>query len=597
MSVCHDDADDPLEKTLNFVQTMEAASTSLSNDRMITKNSNVFQSGVRPKCILHIGMPKTGSSSIQVNLYNQKSSLNCEYLKIGDDANHSPVICSVFSNFPEQYYGNISKKRTKDQIVTFNNKVKKQLIQVLSNSKAKNVVISGEDILFLSENELHCLKNFLFNYCSNIHVIAYVRPPISFMQSAFQQLVKMGVLTFGIGGFTPRYREKFEKFDRVFGCNNVSFCKFSRKSMKDGDVVIDFCERVGFEINKTEIKRFNDSLSLEATAFCYVFQKYNQSEDRPPEIIWDNDPLLKSLSAIGSTKVSFSKDLAKSVLTEISEDVVWMESRLGESLAESISNEAGGISKEEDLLAIVLANRNKLTELLTSKILHEMETPQDVANAVSVLRMNSIIQQTFTREQIERLESPRIEIDNALQELILSLKRAGQKKAAQNIFSIASNQKNPLNKPIKGYRIVSLLDHLRRWRIFWFSRVLINAARGVIKWLIGEKGNQNYRSVPGAKLPFSIDMYHDGCLKGWIFDNNDPLHKLRIEIKQGQTIIARGLANEFRQDLADASVGDGYCAFVLKVEDGLKTDCGNLLLKAVDLEQEFEIDIHSIKWV
>ena len=55
----------------------------------------------------------------------------------------------------------------------------------------------------------------------NITVIAYVRPPVSFMASAFQQAVRVEGRTDRRSRFWPGYRERFEKLDTVFGRENV----------------------------------------------------------------------------------------------------------------------------------------------------------------------------------------------------------------------------------------------------------------------------------------------------------------------------------------------------------------------------------------
>jgi hypothetical protein len=76
-------------------------------------------------------------------------------------------------------------------------------------------------------------------------------------------------------------------------------------------------------------------------------------------------------------------------------------------------------------------------------------------------------------------------------------------------------------------------------------------------------------------------------------DNNNPLQKLSIEIRQAQCIIARGVADQFRQDLADAEIGDGCCAFEVKANIDWEKNDGKLFLRVVDYDQESEIDTIS----
>ena len=98
-----------------------------------------------------------------------------------------------------------------------------------------------------------------------------------------------------------------------------------------------------------------------------------------------------------------------------------------------------------------------------------------------------------------------------------------------------------------------------------------------------------------CNISYSIDGCHRGCLMGWIVDNNNPLQKLSIEIRQGHRVIAQDVADKFRQDLADAEIGDGCCAFAIKVGTVLKKDSEQLVLRVVDFNQEYKIDRSIIK--
>lgn len=58
-----------------------------------------------------------------------------------------------------------------------------------------------------------------------------------------------------------------------------------------------------------------------------------------------------------------------------------------------------------------------------------------------------------------------------------------------------------------------------------------------------------------------IDRLDRELIEGWIVDLNDPAHRVALEVCAGERVIAHVTADCFRQDLADANLGDGYCAF------------------------------------
>jgi hypothetical protein len=52
-------------------------------------------------------------------------------------------------------------------------------------------------------------------------------------------------------------------------------------------------------------------------------------------------------------------------------------------------------------------------------------------------------------------------------------------------------------------------------------------------------------------------------IAGWVFNPEISTYRAKIEIRCGNTVVACGLANEYRQDLTDAGIGDGTYAFTL----------------------------------
>jgi len=553
----------------------------------------IDQSGGKPRCILHIGMPKTGSSSIQETLDKENEIEECEYLKIGPSSNHSTIIYSLFSKRPELHHAHRAEHRTKGQVEEFVRYHKEQLRVTLTSIRSKQYIISGEDILFLDEDELSALRSYLLQFSSEIFVIAYVRPPLSFMQSAFQQNIKEGDLRFGIAGYYPQYRNRFEKFDRVFGRDNVLLIKFHPDSLLAGDVVVDFCHRIGISIKNKNIPRVNESISLEVIALLYVFYKFGRDVGYVDS--WKNYKLSQDVLKFGTRKFQYSKLLAEQVRTQIAEDIQWMEARIGCSLAETIPDSDDGISSEEDLIEIAYANRDKLSEIISQKIKEQMVSPQNIADAVALLRGDYFLKAAFSNTQLARLESPEVEINDMVRELVLSLGRAGQTRAAQNILTQMSDSKMDIKKSPGADCHISFFITIKKiiLSMGWVGR--IKGVKNILNKISSLKCYHNKSLSADCNISYSIDRCHRGCLMGWIVDNNNPLQKLSIEIRQGHRVIAQDVADKFRQDLADAEIGDGCCAFAMKVGTVLKKDSEQLVLRVVDFNQEYKIDRSTIK--
>lgn len=140
--------------------------------------------------VLHIGMNKTGSTSIQESLanYNDKGSA---YLQVPHGgANHSLIYNTLFRDNPRTYYRHARSKRDAFYIDNLQKKFTTDIESFLTTASAQTIISSGEDITRLSQSELKRLKRYFNGHFLKIQIFGYVRPPVSFMSSALQQRIR-----------------------------------------------------------------------------------------------------------------------------------------------------------------------------------------------------------------------------------------------------------------------------------------------------------------------------------------------------------------------------------------------------------------------
>lgn len=342
----------------------------------------------KKECIVHIGMHKTGSTSIQASLHKRLESKTFCYFDLGS-ANHSLRIFSLFSK--EQRH-TIHKKRnfTKKDIDDFNLDTMNFLIKNIDSCDKPVMIISGETTYRLLKNELEEFRDFLYQYFEKITIVAYVRTPKSFIESSFQQGIKGGVDKFNVERSYPGYRNRFEKFDLVFGRENVKFWKFNPKRFPDGSVVMDFCNRLGIEMQTEYTIRINDSLSKEALSLLYIYRKYGPGFGVGSNVISQNHKIIDALSNIGKRKIKFSPTLIKHILEQNREDLLWMEKRLGEDLNESMDAGIDDIENEEDLLTFNEETVQDLRDIIGSDYFPKEKKSnrfEEIAGLVHTLRM------------------------------------------------------------------------------------------------------------------------------------------------------------------------------------------------------------------
>lgn len=319
-----------------------------TNNKARTENYNRI-------CYLHVGMHKTGSSSIQQSLYQHVFTSNTKYLGIGF-VNHSIPFYSLLTEYPEQYHINRREDRKFYDCLKFNKRNLELIEQYISKSE-ENIIISGEDISVLPTEKLETLRSFLESYFDSVHVLIYIRPPHSFMSSDFQELIKNGLSGDGFsllksGSLYPNYRKIIEKFDNTFGQGNVQVRLFDRDYLAKGDVVQDFIEAIGLDEN-IKSSSTNTSLSLEEASVLYLFNNYyinNRAVDK--EI---NSKLLKLrelIKPLAATKLILSQSLTQTLIDKNLEQVKWTASRANinsADLIESTNNNERAVTSAKHL--------------------------------------------------------------------------------------------------------------------------------------------------------------------------------------------------------------------------------------------------------
>ena len=97
-------------------------------------------------CYLHIGMPKTGSSSIQRSLGAAKNISGGTYLNAFEIDNHSIPFITIFAKNPRQSIYIQELEKTKAKIQQLRARWFSELKDYLESMPSKCVVISGENI-------------------------------------------------------------------------------------------------------------------------------------------------------------------------------------------------------------------------------------------------------------------------------------------------------------------------------------------------------------------------------------------------------------------------------------------------------------------
>lgn len=342
------------------------------------------------RTVLHAGMTKAGSSSIQATLRNLPMK-DWVYPDMTPTGNLTGVFTTLFWVAPETHHAAKAQGFDADVIARRKSNLQNKLDRLVEETD-KNLIFSAEVISNTDVESLTAARDYFAARSERVEVMAYVRPPVAYMQSAFQQVLKSSKLnTLNLNVVWPKYQLRLGRLDDVFGRENVTLKLFDPAAFVGGDVVQDFCADLGIDIDPAQCLRVNESLSLEATAL--LFAQRNQGIGLQTGVegtLQRNNRFIQALSSIGSGKVKFSGAAVAPVIEKNRADIDWIEARLGCTVLDAAATEGPFIETDQDLLDVAANSAGLLNERLAQMLAAQTDDPfAQVLRNVELLRQLS----------------------------------------------------------------------------------------------------------------------------------------------------------------------------------------------------------------
>lgn len=214
--------------------------------------------------ILHMGLHKTASSSIQASLWHNREYLATHgYFYPGFRFNkkayynHSIPLYGLFSDSVKNHPNYIQKDWNPDIVLPV---FRKHFDNCLLTKQ--NLILSGEDISAFDEKNLDQMKSILETNGFKIRPLIFVRESISDFISRTQQRIK-GRQNITIEQLISEYKNEvipiITKLKRVF--SEIEFYNFDEAINFEGGPVAYFFNLLNLEIDKCNIHKVNESLS------------------------------------------------------------------------------------------------------------------------------------------------------------------------------------------------------------------------------------------------------------------------------------------------------------------------------------------------
>ncbi|WP_428678123.1 hypothetical protein [Reyranella sp.] len=325
------------------------------------------------RVILHVGMGKAGSSTLQATFAQQRGLLRESgylYAEIGraNELTHNPLVMCFQEQRPR-----IFAQEKFDAAAYL-----KRLADTAKQSDAATMILSSEFLFYMNRASLEKLKTFLADCFSDIQVVAYLREPVSYYLSLQQQIVKASAQIISPFNSSSAMKGGVERYQAVFG-SAFSAHDVSRSSLVKNCVAQDFRTRYLRDVKEDAFVTVTKNESLSAEAMC-ILQALHQNgftgpdnvfTDAKHEIMKELRKAQRKLAIVG--KPSLKSDIEAGLSSKFRDEVQWVNDATGLSLKVGVERkeptpEHWKSERLRDLLAVTDSQIDRLNSQLIAQL-------------------------------------------------------------------------------------------------------------------------------------------------------------------------------------------------------------------------------------
>jgi hypothetical protein len=308
-------------------------------------------------CLIHVGSPKTGTTSIQRTLgWNLRDPRFRLISK--DDMWGNLAIGSLFLTSTESrrtfHIHRLTGWRLKRVQANSRRHLESSLRQ--AHRKEFTPIISGEIAYQFTSQEFERLRSFLADHGFQSRIVVCLRPTLDIQESGYQQYVKMGDLAQHIKQEVPGvridYRQHISIMDQVFGRENVDAFVFNPATFSHGCAVMNFCQRYGIEMSPDQVLRENEGVNLNAMKLLSAWNSFGPPPRRGGLAFFLRHLLLRKLRDLPGPRFEFHSERLAWSMEHHLKDQAWIEERIGAPFPATLRRRDPdeGIRTDDDLL-------------------------------------------------------------------------------------------------------------------------------------------------------------------------------------------------------------------------------------------------------
>ncbi len=286
------------------------------------------------RCVLHLGLAKTGTTSIQNFLFENRGTLldRWDILYPGPESNHFHFQ-TMFSRQP----GNLLQVRrqgitSEADARAFAARYRETFEQELARTRPDTLLLSSEYFSSMEAAELGELSDYLHSIAREVQLLVFVRDPWSFATSSAQQLIRDGLhqgpLVFGYGYYVVLVR----RFESVFATKAL-VRPYIRLGSQRTDAIAEICDVLA--VDRTSLvdvdRRDNPSLGYTTAAILSEINRLDPRLSADGTLTTDpiRDIYINAIQAntVDRSAIRLSAEAAQAIHTQAAEDLDWLRDR------------------------------------------------------------------------------------------------------------------------------------------------------------------------------------------------------------------------------------------------------------------------------
>lgn len=211
------------------------------------------------KVLLHAGGDKTGSTSIQSFMDQNRDSLSDHGYLYAPELLHTKLTAHFAADpIKIDYYQVRAHITDFDELRHQAAVYVANLFDLIHQGNHHTLIISYEGLDALNENELTKLREYLLNFSNNIEILYYIRPRLSYAVSAISERVKHGRPSWIQHPPITLYQNKLKRFADVFGRDSLTVAVYD----PDRNAISDYMDRCRIPSSIShQMKQANDRLN------------------------------------------------------------------------------------------------------------------------------------------------------------------------------------------------------------------------------------------------------------------------------------------------------------------------------------------------